>query len=63
MLMYADDTTLNCNANTEVTHYFLNCELTKIWDLLGAKKLALNVSKTKYMFFFILLTSMLLIQN
>ena len=51
MLMYADDTTLYCNANTKVTDDYLNYELTKICDLIGANKLALNVSKTKYMFF------------
>ena len=51
MLMYADDTTLYCNVNINVTNDLLNCELSKIYDLLGANKLALNVSKTKYMVF------------
>ena len=51
MLMYADDKTLCCNVNINVTNDLLNCELSKIYDLLGANKLALNVSKTKYMVF------------
>ena len=51
MLMYADDTTLYCKVNTNVTDDLLNCELPKICDWLGANKLALNVSKTKYMVF------------
>ena len=51
MLMYADDTTIYCNVNTNVTDDLLNCELSKICDWLGANKLALNVSKTKYMVF------------
>ena len=45
MLMYADDTTLYCNVNPNVTDDRLNCELSKICDWLGANKLALNVSK------------------
>ena len=51
MLMYADGTTYYCNVNPNVTNDFLNCELSKICDWLGANKLALNVSKTKYMVF------------
>ena len=47
MLMYADDTTLYCNVNPNVTDDLPNCELSKICDWLGA----LNVSKTKYMVF------------
>ena len=52
MLMYADDTTLYCNVNNNVTEDLLNYELSKIcgW-LIGANKLALNVSKTKFMVF------------
>ena len=49
--MYADDTTLYCNVNNNVTDDLLNCELSKICDWLGANKLALNVSKTKFMVF------------
>ena len=51
MLMYADDTTLYCNVNNNVTDDLLNYELSKICDWLGANKLALNDSKTKFMFF------------
>ena len=51
MLMYVDDTTLYCNVNPNVTDDLLNCELSKIRDWLSANKLALNVSKTKYIFF------------
>ena len=51
MLMYADDTTLYCNVNPNVSDDLLNCELSKICDWLGANKLALNVSKTKYLVF------------
>ena len=51
MLTYADGTTLCCNVNTNVTDDLLNCELSKICDWLGANKLALNISKTKYMVF------------
>ena len=32
MLVYAADTTLYCNVNTNVTHDLLNCELSKICD-------------------------------
>ena len=49
--MYADDTTLYCNVNNDVTDDLLNYKLSKICDWLGANKLALNVSKTKFMFF------------
>ena len=51
MLMYADDTTLYCNVNNDVTDDLLNYNLSKICDWFGANKLALNVSKTKLMFF------------
>ena len=51
MLMYEDDTTLYCNVNTNVTDDLLNCELSIICDWLGANKVALNVSTTKYMVF------------
>ena len=52
MLMYADDTTLYCNVNTDVTEDLLNYGLSKRCDWLGANKLALNVSKTKFMLFY-----------
>ena len=51
MWMYADDTTLYCNVNNDVTDDLLNYELSKICAWLGANKLALNVSKTKFMVF------------
>ena len=58
--VYADSTTLYCNVNNDVTDDLLNYELSKICDWLGANKLTLNVSKTKFMAF-IQLTSMLFI--
>ena len=51
MLMYADDTMLYCNVNTDVTDALLNYELSKICDWLGVNTLGLNVSKTKFMVF------------
>ena len=51
VLMYADDTTLYCNVNNNVTDDLLNYEMSKICDWLGANKLALNVSKIKLMVF------------
>ena len=50
--MYADDARLFCDINNirnlEIT---LNAELLKITDWLGANKLSLNASKTKFMVF------------
>ena len=51
MVMYADDTTLFCNIDNNVTEDVINRELFKIYEWLGANKLALNVSKTKFMVF------------
>ena len=51
MLMYADDTTLYCNVNNDVTDDLLNYEMSKICDWLGANKLALNAPETKFMVF------------
>ena len=51
MLMHADDTTLNCNINHNVTAEVINGELLKINQWLGANKLSLNVSTTKFMVF------------
>ena len=34
MNMYADDTSLYCNVNNDVTDYLLNYELSKICDYL-----------------------------
>ena len=49
--MYADDTILLCNIYNNVTEDVINRELFKIYEWLGANKLALNVSKTKFMVF------------
>ena len=51
IVMYADDTTLFCNIDNNVTEDVINRELLKIYEWLGANKLALNVSKTKFMVF------------
>ena len=51
MLMYADDTTLYCNINQTITAETINRELIKISQWLGANKLSLNVTKTKFMVF------------
>ena len=51
MLMYADDTTLYCNINQNVTAEVIYGKLLKINQWLGANKLSLNVSKTKFMVF------------
>ena len=49
--MYANDTTLFCNIDNNVTEDVINRELFKIYEWLGANKLVLNVSKTKFMVF------------
>ena len=49
--MYANDTTYFCNIDNSVTEDIINRELYKIYEWLGANKLALNVSKTKFMVF------------
>ena len=46
MLMYADDTTLYCNVNQNITAEVINGELLKVNQWLGANKLSLNVTKT-----------------
>ena len=51
MLMYADDTTLNCNFNKDINEMIINRELYKVSTWLSANKLALNVSKTKFIRF------------
>ena len=51
MLMYADDTPLYCNIDQCVNEYIINEELHKLTEWLGANKLALNISETKYIFF------------
>ena len=49
--MYADDTTLYCNINLSVNEDVLNVKLAQLSDWLVANKLALNISKTKFVFF------------
>ena len=51
MLMYAANTTLYCNIDQDVNEEVINVELAKLSEWLGANKLALNISKTKYMVF------------
>ena len=51
MLMYADDTTLYCNVNQNITAEVINGELLKITQWLGANKLSLIVTNTKFMVF------------
>ena len=51
MLMYADDTTLYCNINQNVSEVVINHELLKVSQWLAANKLSLNVGKTKFMVF------------
>ena len=51
MLMYADDITLYYNIDQHVNEDDINVELAKLSEWLGANKLALNISKTKFMVF------------
>ena len=51
MLMYADDTTLYCNIDQNVSEEVINNELSKVSQWLTANKLSINVTKTKYMVF------------
>ena len=51
MLMYADDTTLYCSIDQCVNEYIINEEFHKLSEWLGANKLALKISETKYMVF------------
>ena len=51
MVMCADDTTLFCNIDSNVTEDVINRELYMIYEWRGANKLASNVSKTKFMVF------------
>ena len=50
--MYVDDhMTLFCNMDNNVDEHVINYELCKISEWLGANKLSLNISKTKFMVF------------
>ena len=51
MVMYADDTTLFCNIDNNMTEDVINRELLKVREWLGANKLSFNVAKTKFMIF------------
>ena len=52
MIMYADDTTLYCNINFNISEIEINQELCKVSQcMLAANKLSLNVGKTKFMVF------------
>ena len=51
MLMYADDTTLYCNINRNISEIEINHELWKVSQWQAANKLSLNVGKTKFMVF------------
>ena len=42
---------LYCNISQNIGKEVINAELMKLWDWLGANKLALNITKTKYMVF------------
>ena len=51
MIMYADDTTLYCTINHDISDQDINAELKKVSDCLCSNKLSLNVKKKKYMVF------------
>ena len=51
MLMYADDTTLYCNINQNISEIEINHELWKDSQWLATNKLSLNVGKTIFMVF------------
>ena len=50
MIMYANDTTLYCNINRDISDQDIKAELKKVSDWLCSNKLSLNVKK-KYMAF------------
>ena len=52
MLMYADDTTLFCNINSDTNDKEINHQLNIISEWLLSYKLSLNIKKTKYMVFY-----------
>ena len=51
MLMYVDNRSLYCNINQNVSEGAIKNELLKVSQWLAAKKLSLNVGKTKFMVF------------
>ena len=51
MLMYAEDNTLYCNIDHHVYEDDINVEIANLSEWLGANKLALNISQTKFVIF------------
>ena len=51
MMMYADDKTIYCNIDQNVSDEVIKMELSKVSQWLAANKLSLNVAKTKFMAF------------
>ena len=51
MMMYADDTTIYCNIDQNVSDEVINMELSKVSQWLAANKFSLNVAKIKFMVF------------
>ena len=51
MMMYADDTTIYCNIDQNVSDKVINMELSNVSQWLAANNLSLNVAKTKFMVF------------
>ena len=54
MMMYADDTTIYCNLDQNVSNEVINIELSLVSQWVAANKLSLNVAKTKFMVFHML---------
>ena len=51
MMMYADDTTIYCNIDQNLSDEVINMKLSKVSQWLAVNKLSLNVAKTKFMVF------------
>ena len=51
MIMYADNTTLYCNINRDISDQDINAELKKVSDWVCSNKLSLNVKKQNTWFF------------
>ena len=49
--MYADDTTLFCNFDSNYNDDVINAELSNVYNWLCSNRLSLNVEKTKYVSF------------
>ena len=61
MLMYADDTTLYCNINQNVSEVAINNELLKVSQCLATNKLSLNVGKPNSWFFILYIIKLFVI--